>query len=82
MTTIGFNGSFPATITEESYCYQVIHIRNGQMTVLHLPNETWNYHHVQPIDDDHILLVCARSYYHDASNIEEQRLLHLHHVRN
>ncbi|MDW0112612.1 hypothetical protein QT711_05410 [Sporosarcina saromensis] len=65
------NGSFPATITEESYYYQVIYVKDGQKTVLHLPNETWNYHHVQPIDNDHVLLVCARSYYHDASNIEE-----------
>lgn len=36
-----------------------------------MPKETWNYHYIQPIDNGHILLVCARSYYHDAQNIEE-----------
>lgn len=65
------NGTFPATFTEKAYSYQVIHLKDGQKTVLHLPEEMWNYHHVQPIDDDHVLLVCARSYYHDAQNIEE-----------
>ena len=65
------NGMFPATVTEKAYHYHVIHLKDGQKTVLHLPKETWNYHHVQPIDDDHVLLVCARSYYHDAQNIEE-----------
>ncbi|WP_060206192.1 hypothetical protein [Sporosarcina koreensis] len=65
------NGSFPATVTEESYSYYVVHLQNGQKTVLHLPEEKWNYHYIQPIDDGHILLVGARSYYHDAQNIEE-----------
>lgn len=65
------NGSFPATVTEKSYRYQVIHLKDGQKKVLDLPKEKWNYHHIQPIDDGHILLVCARSYYHDAQNIEE-----------
>ncbi|MCG7342570.1 hypothetical protein MHZ92_00410 [Sporosarcina sp. ACRSL] len=65
------NGSFPATVTEESYSYQVIHLKDGQKTVLHLPEETWNYHYILPIDDEHIMLVCARSYYHNAENIEE-----------
>lgn len=65
------NGCFPATVTEKSYRYQVIHLKDGQKKVLDLPKETWNYHHIQPIDDGHFLLVCARSYYHDAQNIEE-----------
>ncbi|QTD39490.1 hypothetical protein [Sporosarcina sp. Te-1] len=65
------NGCFPATVTEKSYGYQVIHIKDGLKTVLLLPEEKWNYHFVQPIDEDHILLVCARSYYHDAQNIEK-----------
>lgn len=65
------DGSFPATVTEESYSYHVVHLKDGKKTVLHLPEETWNYHHIQPIDAEHILLVCARSYYHDAQNIEK-----------
>lgn len=65
------DGSFPATVTEKNYRYQVIHLKDGHKKVLDLPNETWNYHYIQPIDNGHILLVCARSYYHDAQNIEE-----------
>ena len=65
------NGSFPATVTEESYSYHFVHLKDGQKTVLDLPEENWNYHFIQPIDDGHVLLVGARSYYHDAQNIEE-----------
>ncbi|MEG0472917.1 MAG: hypothetical protein RR588_11330 [Solibacillus sp.] len=65
------NGCFPATVTEKSYRYQVIHLKDGHKKVLDLPKETWNYHDIQPIGDGHFLLVCARSYYHDAQNIEE-----------
>ena len=65
------NGCFPATVTEESYSYHVVHVKDGQKTVVHLPEEKWNYHYIQPIDNGHILLVGARSYYHDAQNIEE-----------
>lgn len=65
------DGCFPATVTEKSYRYQVIHLKDGQKKVLDLPKETWNYHYIQPIDDGQFLLVCARSYYHDAQNIEE-----------
>ncbi len=64
-------GQFPATVTEESYSYQVVHVENGQKTIIDLPEERWNYHFVQPIDHDHVLLVGARSYYHNADNIEE-----------
>ncbi|MDN4607679.1 hypothetical protein [Sporosarcina highlanderae] len=64
-------GSFPATVTEKSYSYHVEHLQNGKTTVIHLLEETWNYHYIQPIDEEHFMLVCARSYYHDAQNIEE-----------
>ncbi|SKA90359.1 hypothetical protein [Sporosarcina newyorkensis] len=65
------NGCFPATVTEENYSYHVVHMKDGKKTVVHLPEEKWNYHYIQPIEDGHILLVGARSYYHDAQNIEE-----------
>ncbi|AXI00352.1 hypothetical protein DV702_11855 [Sporosarcina sp. PTS2304] len=65
------NGCFPATVTEESYSYHIVHVKDGQKTIVHLPNEKWNYHYIQPIDDGHILLVGARSYYYNAQNIEE-----------
>ncbi|WP_339250267.1 hypothetical protein NSQ43_11335 [Sporosarcina sp. FSL W8-0480] len=65
------NGSFPATVTEKSYSYHVVHLKDGNKNVIDLPEETWNYHFLQPIEDDHFMLVCARSYYHNAKNIEE-----------
>lgn len=65
------DGCFPATVTEKRYRYQVIHLKDGQKKVIDLPKETWNYRYIQPIDDGKFLLVCARSYYHDAQNIEE-----------
>ncbi|WHT47302.1 hypothetical protein QNH10_13940 [Sporosarcina thermotolerans] len=65
------NGSFPSTVTEKSYSYHVVHLKDGKKNVIQLPEETWNYHFIQPIDDEHFMLVCARSYYHDAQNIEE-----------
>lgn len=65
------DGSFPATVTEKSYSYHVVYLKDGKKTVIHLPEETWNYHYIQPIDEEHFMLVCARSYYHDAQNIEE-----------
>ena len=65
------DGCFPATVTEKRYRYQVIHLKDGQKKVIDLPKETWNYRYIQPIDDGQFLLVCSRSYYHDAQNIEE-----------
>ena len=50
------DGSFPATKTDEHYSYKVLRFMDGKETVLHLPNEYWNYHLVESIDDDHILL--------------------------
>ncbi|WP_255397663.1 MULTISPECIES: hypothetical protein [unclassified Sporosarcina] len=35
---------------------KVLRLKDGKETVLHLPNEQWNYHVVESIDDDHILL--------------------------
>jgi len=28
-----------------------------------IANQSWNFHHVQPLPDDELLLVCARSRY-------------------
>lgn len=62
---------FPATVTKKRNRYQVIHLKDGQKKVIDLPKEKWNYHFIQPMDDGHFLLVCARSRYHDAQNIEQ-----------
>lgn len=41
------NGCFPATVTEESYSYHIVHVKDGQKTVVHLPKEKWNYHYIR-----------------------------------
>lgn len=64
-------GMFPQTVTEEAYDYKIVILREAGKQVLHLPNEHWNYHFVQPLDQDQILLAGARSEYHSADHIEE-----------
>ncbi|WP_301109797.1 hypothetical protein [Sporosarcina sp.] len=64
-------GRFPPTVTEEHYSYKVLRLKDGEKKVLNLQNEQWNYHYVQPIDDDYVLLVCANSRYHNAENIDQ-----------
>lgn len=65
------DGCFPATVTKKRNHYQVIHLKDGQKKVIDLPKEKWNYRFIQPMDDGHFLLVCARSRYHNAQNIEK-----------
>lgn len=64
-------GRFHPTYTEEHYSYKVLHLKDGRKKILNLPDEQWNYHVVQPFDDDHVMLVCARSMYHDAEHIDK-----------
>ncbi|MEK4026488.1 hypothetical protein [Sporosarcina sp. FSL W7-1283] len=64
-------GSFPSTVTKEQYHYKVIIMKGNEKKVIDLPDEKWNYHYVQTIDDDQVLLAGARSYYHDADHIEK-----------
>ncbi|WP_040285059.1 hypothetical protein [Sporosarcina koreensis] len=64
-------GQFPATVTERLYSYQVVRLKNDEKTIIELPAERWNYHFVQPIDTDHVLVVGARSRYRGDDDIEE-----------
>lgn len=65
------DGSFPPAETEDAYEYKVVHLQNGHKRVLRLPNEKWNYHMVQPIDGNQLMLVGARSVYHNDNWIDE-----------
>src|SRR4051812_43245817 len=56
---------FPTSKTKEKFNYKVIIKEDNKKTELVIKDQTWNYHFVQPIDQGNILLVCARSYYHD-----------------
>ena len=64
-------GSFPQTVTEEAYAYKVVIFGEGGKRILDLPEERWNYHYVQPIDDGHVLLAGARSVYRSVDDIEK-----------
>ncbi|WP_409275903.1 hypothetical protein V1499_10065 [Neobacillus sp. SCS-31] len=55
------DGMFPPVQTETSHNYKVIILGNGYRQEVELPNQSWNYHFIQLIDENHILLVCARA---------------------
>ncbi|WP_078553748.1 hypothetical protein [Bacillus alkalicellulosilyticus] len=59
------DGMFPPVKTTEQYDYKVIIDMNFHKQIVEIKNQRWNYHFVQPIEDNHILLVCGRSYYYE-----------------
>ena len=64
------DGSFPPTKTKEKNDYRVIiHDQDGKK-IIELNNQNWNYHFVQPIDENNFLLVCARSYYYESGKYD------------
>jgi hypothetical protein len=58
------DGMFPQTTTEEVYTYKVIIKKFEAERRLIIYDQSWNYHFVQTIDEDNILLACARSYFY------------------
>lgn len=64
------NGMFPQTKTEDKLTYKIIIDRYGSIKELILPDQSWNYHFVQPIDIDNVLVACARSHFLSKDNIE------------
>lgn len=57
-------GMFPDTNTETAYTYKVIQMSEQGLSSLELKDQHWNFHFYQPIENDHALLACARSYRH------------------
>ncbi|MBM7662808.1 hypothetical protein JOC85_003619 [Bacillus mesophilus] len=54
-------GMFPPTKTNEGHDYKAIIISTGNIREIILNNQRWNYHFIQTIERENILLVCARS---------------------
>lgn len=59
------DGAFPPVHTTESHDYRVIILAKGEIKEIVLKNQKWNYHFIQTIDNDNILLVCARAHLYD-----------------
>lgn len=62
---------FPQSVTADPIAYRAVIIRKGDKTVTDFPQEKWNYHFLETIDDGNHLLMCgSRSYNHGDGNIE------------
>jgi hypothetical protein len=63
--------SFARTVPERPQRYRVIGL-SGDRPVLdvEIVGERFNIHHVQPLPNDELLLVCARSYYRGPADFE------------
>ncbi|WP_053366321.1 hypothetical protein [Bacillus sp. FJAT-27245] len=55
------NGMFPPVQTENSHKYKAIIIGKGYKQEVKIPKQRWNYHFIQLIDKNHILLACGRA---------------------
>ncbi|EMS72061.1 hypothetical protein [Ruminiclostridium cellobioparum] len=58
------DGMFPQTQTTTCQNYKVIILKWDNVFTINIDNQKWNYHFVQPIGNDMLLLVCARSKYY------------------
>lgn len=58
------DGMFPQTQTTTFQNYKVIILKWDNVFTVNIDNQEWNYHFVQPVGNDRVLLVCARSKYY------------------
>lgn len=58
------DGMFPQTQTTTFQNYKVIILQWDKVYTVNIDNQEWNYHFVQPIGRDRLLLACARSRYY------------------
>jgi hypothetical protein len=62
---VGPIATFPQSKTNSVHNYKVMIMTKDSTEEIEIPNESWNYHFVQPIDsNNNILLACARSHYY------------------
>jgi hypothetical protein len=61
---------FPLTVTPTPQQYRVLLITPYKTKVFEINNVNWNFHFAQPIEDDHVLLVCSRSEYYDGNRYD------------
>jgi hypothetical protein len=65
------DGMFVQSKTEKSHDYRILTIKNDIYTEVYLPKQKYNYHFVQPMGDDQIILVGARCRYYSENNFEK-----------
>lgn len=65
------DGMFVQSKTEKPHAYRILKIQNGHFTEVFLPKQKYYYHFVQPIGDDHLILVGARCRYFSEENFEK-----------
>lgn len=64
------DGMFPQTQTTTLQNYRIIKVQWDNVYVIDIGNQKWNYHFVQPIVENKILLACARSEYYNESKYD------------
>jgi hypothetical protein len=62
--------SIPRIRTDHPQDVVVLRFDGRRVARLEIPDQTWNYHHAQPLPDGELLLVCARSRYRSADDYD------------
>lgn len=52
--------SFARLRTNQPHDFTILRYQGGEFSRVEIRNEYWNFHYVQPLPDDELLLVCAR----------------------
>ncbi|HOV27993.1 MAG TPA: hypothetical protein PK566_16755 [Pseudobacteroides sp.] len=58
------DGMFPQIQTTTIHNYKVIIVQKDNVYKVNIDKQKWNYHFVQPIGNDRLLLACGRSRYY------------------
>ncbi|MEH7081261.1 hypothetical protein V7139_00760 [Neobacillus drentensis] len=64
------DGMFPPVQTADRHEYKAIILNKGHKKEVILKNQKWNYHYIQPMDNDQIVLVCARSHLYENGDFD------------
>ncbi|MFD1032590.1 hypothetical protein [Metaplanococcus flavidus] len=65
------DGSFVQSKTAEFIDYKVIVLSDSAKTVIPIPQQPWNYHHIQLFGKDQLLLVCAGAVKYENGEADE-----------
>ncbi|RNF38850.1 hypothetical protein [Planococcus salinus] len=68
-------GSFPPIRTAEAITYKALFIKDETYSETTISNQKWNYHFLQPMGEDHLLLACARSMNYGGGRVDENARL-------
>ena len=63
-------GVFTKIQTEQAHDFLIIKVDDNKIEKYHIQDQTWNYHHVQPLKGNKLLLVCSRSAYRGADDYD------------